>query len=276
MAKSRRKPSYWRRTIPAAKFDVVKLRPKSLPRGKRFETRRDARKESVRSEALLSEQRRTGPYGTYVQECRQRDYHCEKTYCPGCARIFRRYIIGELLRLNAESKVKTWVLVVLLEAAPRGKLQDLQIERYRQSLRKRLDRAGLGGVPVVGGFEMIYRARSKEWVLHINLVIFGGDDKAIAKFEGGFRDGGVYRPVERTRVKDPAEQLSYVLKFTTYHRPHQQRGSKKSKALPLNPSEHLELVRWMSRYDFSDHLFLFNAKRLGASIEFSSKEARKA
>ena len=79
-----------------------------------------------------------------------------------------------------------------------------------------------------------------------------------------------------TPVKDAAEQLSYVLKFTTYHRPHQQRGPTKAKAVPLNLSEHLELVRWMARYEFSDHLFLFNARRRGASIEFSSKEARKA
>jgi hypothetical protein len=164
----------------------------------------------------------------------------------------------------------------LLEASPRGELQNLQIDRYSQSLRKRLERAGLADVPVLGGFEVVYRARSKEWVLHINLVIFGGNERGIAKFEQGFRGENFYRPVERTGVNDPAEQLSYVLKFTTYHRPHQQRGSKKSKAMPLNPSEHLELVRWMARHKFSDHLFLFNARRRGASIELSSKVVRKA
>jgi hypothetical protein len=128
----------------------------------------------------------------------------------------------------------------------------------------------------VGGFEMIYRARSKEWVLHINLVMFGGDPKSIAKFEEGFRENGLYRPVERTAVEDAPEQLSYILKFTTYHRPQQQRGAKKAKAVPLNPTEHLELVRWMARHEFTDHLFLFNARRRGAAIELSSKEARKA
>jgi hypothetical protein len=276
MTKSRRKLPYWRRTIPAAQFDIAKHRPKSLSRGQRFETRRDAHQESVRSEALLATQRRSRPYGVYLEECRQGDYHCDKTYCPGCARKFRRYITGELLRLHAESKAKPSLLVVLLEAAPRGKLQDLQIERYHHSLRKRLDRAGLGDVPAVGGFEMVYRARSKEWVLHINLVMFGGDKKAIAKFEDGFRGVGLYRPVLPVPVEDPAEQLSYVLKFTTYHRPHQQHGSKKAKAVPLNPAEHLELVRWMAQHEFTDHLFLFNARRRGTSIELSSKDARKA
>ena len=113
-------------------------------------------------------------------------------------------------------------------------------------------------------------------MLHINLVVFGGDKKAIAKFEAGFRDDGLYRPVERVPVEDPAEQLSYVLKFTTYHRPHQQQKSKKAKAVPLNPAEHLELVRWMAQHEFTDHLFLFNVRRRGASLQLSSKAARKA
>jgi hypothetical protein len=276
MAKSRRKLPYWRRNIPTAQFDIAKLRPKSLPRGKRFETPRDVHEESVRSATLLATNRQGRSYSVFLQDCHEGHYHCEKTYCPGCARTFRRYITGEILRLHSEPKTKAWVLVILLEAAPRGKLHDLQIDRYRHSLRKWLDRAGLSHVAAVGGFEIIYRARSKEWVLHINLVIIGGDEKAIAKFEEGFRDNGLYRPVERTTVDDPAEQLSYVLKFTTYHRPHQQRGSKKGKAVPLNPSEHLELVRWMAQHEFSDHLFLFNARRRGASIELSSKAARNA
>ena len=274
MTESRRKPPYWKRTIPATQFDIAKLRPKTLPRGRRFETRRDADEESVRSAALLATHRQGRPYGVYLQECLAGDYQCDRTYCPRCARTFRRYITGELLRLHAVSKIKPSMMVILLETAPKEKLQDLQIDRYRHSLRKRLVRAGLGHVPAIGGFEMIYRARSKEWVLHINLVIFGGNEKAIAKFED--RDDNLYRPVERTVVEDPAEQLSYVLKFTTYHRPHQQRGPKKSKAVPLNPAEHFELIRWMAQYEFSDHLFLFNARRRGASIEFSSREARKA
>src|SRR5712672_1934884 len=141
MTESRRKPPYWRRTIPTAQFDIATLRPKALPRGERFETRRDAHEESVRSAALLPTHRQGKSYGAYLQECRHGDYHCEKTYCPGCARTFRRYITGELLRLNAESKAKPSVMVILLEAAPRGSLQDLQIDRYRHSLRKRLVRA---------------------------------------------------------------------------------------------------------------------------------------
>jgi hypothetical protein len=164
----------------------------------------------------------------------------------------------------------------LLEIAPKGNLLKIEIERYHHSLRKKLDRAGLGKVTVIGGFEMIYRARTKQWVLHINLTMFGGNEKDMRRFESCFPDDEIYRPVRRDDLKDDAEQLSYILKFTTYHRPHQQRGGEKAKAKPLNPAEHFELVRWMAQFEFSDHLFLYNARRRGASIEVSSKEARNA
>jgi hypothetical protein len=276
MTELRRKLPYWRRAAPSAPFDITKLRPKILPRGQRFETQRDARNESLRSEALVATRPQGKAYGVYLQECRDRHYQCDKTYCPRCARTFRRYFTGQLLRLNSEFDGMTRILVVLLETAPKGKLLKLKIERYQHSLRKRLDRAGLGEVPVIGGFEMYYRANSKEWVLHVNLAMFGGTEKALHKFEDGFPDDDIYRPVRRDNLRDDTEQLSYVLKFTTYHRPHRQRGAKKPEAKPLNPTEHFELVQWMAQYEFSDHLFLFNARRRGASIELSSKEARKA
>ena len=65
---------------------------------------------------------------------------------------------------------------------------------------------------------------------------------------------------------DLPEQLSYVLKFGTYHRPHKQRGSAKSRAVPLNKSEHLALVQWMHQREFKDFLFFYNAGRRGPKI----------
>src|SRR5258708_26745968 len=133
MTKPRRKPPCWRRTTPSAQFDIAKLRPKALPRGKRFETLRDANEESIRSATLLAPHRRGKSYGVNLQECRDCDYQCGRTYCPRCARAFRRYFAGELLRLHSEAKKKASVLVILLEAAPRGKLHNLEIGRYRHS-----------------------------------------------------------------------------------------------------------------------------------------------
>lgn len=276
MAKSRRKPPYWRRINPAAQFDITILRHKSLPRGKRFETRRDANEESGRSAALLATRGQGKSYGVILQECRDGNYHCEKTYCPLCAREFRRYFAGELLRLTAKFKGIVKIVTILLEAVPNGKLGNVEISRYHHVLRKRLKRAGLDDVTIIGGFEVVYRAQEKIWVLHINLAFFGGKPDAIAAFENSFVNSTIDRPVMTLDVKDPVEQLSYLLKFTTYHRPFKQTGPTKSPAKPLNPADHCELVDWMAQHDFADHLFLFNARRYGASIQFRNASARKA
>jgi hypothetical protein len=131
-------------------------------------------------------------------------------------------------------------------------------------LRKRLQRAGLD-LPVIGGFEVVYKAKRKVWVLHINLVIVGGDNKAHERFKASFEDSDIERPIMGVPLNDPAEQLSYVLKFNTYHRPYEQKGSARSEAKPLNGREHAALVKWMRRLQFQDFLFLVNARRKGGS-----------
>jgi hypothetical protein len=260
-------------SIPCAKCNIEKLKSARLPKGERFETSSDAKAESARSESVLSGHQPGTSHSMLLRECRAGDYDCERPYCPKCARVYRRFLIGELLRLQSSFDGRVRILVVLLETSPKGKISDLDFVPHHHSLRKRLSRAGLSNTPVIGGFEMVYRARTKEWVLHVNLVIFGGDAAAINGFKGGFSDSNAVR---EDRLNDSAKQLSYVLKFTTYHRPHQQRGPKKAKAVPLNPSEHFELVQWMAQHAFTDHVFLFNARRRGASIELASKPARKA
>jgi hypothetical protein len=64
-------------------------------------------------------------------------------------------------------------------------------------------------------------------------------------------------------LKDPAEQISYLLKFTTYHRPFRQTGSKRPPAKPLNEREHAALVNWMAQYEFTDMMFLYGVRRKG-------------
>jgi len=231
MTIDRRKPPYWRRCLPEPRFDISKLRPKTLPRGKRFETRGDASEESIRREEFLKRYPGGDKFVACLQECRDGRTNCDRPYCPRCARIFRRHIIGELLRLNEDFEGDATVLVVLLETAARGKLLSLEINPYRHSLRKRLERVGLSQVPIIGGFEVAYQASSKKWVLHANLVVLGGEAHAFERFASGFVGCGIDRPTHRAVITDPASQLSYILKFTTYHRPYQQSGGK---SLPQN------------------------------------------
>ena len=126
--------------------------------------------------------------------------------------------------------------------------------------------AGLGGEMIVGAFEIVWRARNRNWVLHCNLVVPNATKKQCFKLVGSKQSEDEYRPVVSLELADRAEQLSYVPKFTTYHRPHKQRGPRKPPAKSLNPREHAALVSWMSNLKFTDFMFLHGARRLGTQI----------
>lgn len=133
-------------------------------------------------------------------------------------------------------------MTVLLEIVGSYQLKDVDLAPYRDMLRKRLDRAGLGNAIVIGGFELAYKEKQKSWIFHINLVVIGGGESAIEHFQSSFDESDLYRPTMTVQLKDLPEQLSYTVKFCTYHRPFQQYGPAKSAAVPLNQKEHLALV----------------------------------
>jgi hypothetical protein len=267
MAKSRRKPPFWRRGKPHPnKYDIVLLRPATQARGERFETLADARAESARSEQLLrSFSGGNKELAELLQECREGYYHCNRPFCPLCARVFRRWFVGEVLRVTKRNEAVR-IYTVLLKEAPQEKIKNLDPKPFRHFLRKRLERAGLVNVPVIGGFEIVYKATRRVWMLHVNLLFIGGKMSAHKEFKRGFENSDIERPVIRAKLKDAPEQLSYILKFSTYHRPHEQRGPTRSDAKPLNPREHAALVKWMSQFEFNDFLFLVNARRKASKI----------
>jgi hypothetical protein len=264
MGQDRKKPPFWRRNSLNPKYDISLLRPANLPKGQRFETVADAREESERSEKLLlSFSGGNKVIGEYLQECRDGYYECNKPFCPICARQFRRWFIGELLRVT-NGRDQVHIYTVLLKEAATHKINELDAAPFRAFIRKRLERSGLGTVPVIGGIEIVYKAARQVWVLHTNLVMIGGDNSRRAKFKEMFQTDEIDRPLLRTALKDQAEQLSYVLKFTTYHRP-QQQGSARAPAKPLNPRDHAALLKWMSQFEFQDFLLLINARRQGGN-----------
>jgi hypothetical protein len=272
MGQERKKPPFWRRGKPNPKYDITLLRPADLPRGQRFETLADTRGESERSEKLLRSFAGNSILAEYLQECRVGDYQCNGTFCPICARQFRLWFVGELLRATkGQTDVHTYT--VLLKEAATDKINELDPAPFRAFIRKRLQRSGLGKVPVIGGFEAVYKAAQRVWVLHINLVMFGGDKSARTKFKKAFQGDDFDRPLLRTALKDRAEQLSYVLKFTTYHRPYEQQGATRAPAKPLNPREHAALLKWMSQFEFEDFLLLINARRQGGNKIVLSRPA---
>ena len=266
MSNKRKRKAFWRRRKPRREHDITLLKPRTLKKGKRFETWCDARQESERSQALLRE----GEAAALLAGCRNGE-RCERPFCPICARQFRRWFIGELIRVAESQTEPIYVLTVLLKTADRSAISELEFRRPSHMLRKRLQRAGLEHASVIGGVENAYRARDRKWVLHVNLLVFRGDERAIARFSDTFKRDDIERPVVTVPLIDLPKQLSYLLKFVTYHRPYAQRGPTKGRAVPLNGPDHRALVQWMHERQFVDFLFLFNARREGGVIHVSKR-----
>jgi hypothetical protein len=108
---------FWRRGEPPKNRDIALLKPPSLDKRKRFETVADAAAESLRSEWVLKSANRGSLPQQYLCECRSGYYRCGKTYCPICARKFRRWFIGQTLRIVDQYPGHSRVMTVLLAKA---------------------------------------------------------------------------------------------------------------------------------------------------------------
>jgi hypothetical protein len=199
MPKVRRKPPFWRRGKPHPKHDIARLRPENRPRGQRFETIQDARAESERSEKLLrSFSGGNTELAEFLQECRAGDYDCNKPFCPICARVFRRWFIGELLRVTKGKEAVRIYTVLLKEAAPQDEITNLDLTSYGHLLRKRLKRAGLVLVDALS--EGLKDAETPEqWAIQRKLI------------EGDVREGvGQYPALETIDVDRSFDQMRAV------------------------------------------------------------------
>ena len=270
MPTNRKKPPFWRRKKPSKKYDIARLRPSSLPRGRRFETEEDAIKESERAEVLFrTHAGHSKKLANKLRDCREGDITCDKPQCPICARKYRQWLTGQLLRLANNTNKPIDFLTVLLEQAPAAEIDSLSPKSWDATLRKRLAKAGLSKVSVIAGYEMYYKAPIKSWILHANLIITDGPPQALDAFKATFKSSDFQTPVRRGPLQNAPEQLSYVSKFTTYHRPLQQSSNTKAPAVPLNSMQHHDLMTWMSKLQFKDFLFLYNARRHGPRISLT-------
>ena len=144
MTSSRNKVPFWRRKKPKAKYDIARRLPASLPKSRRFETRQDAKRESERAELLFrSYPGASKKLAKRLSDCREGDIICDEPQCPICARTYRRWLTGQLLRLASKTTKPIYILTVLLEKAPPDKIDTLSPKSWPAKLRKRLDRAGL-------------------------------------------------------------------------------------------------------------------------------------
>ena len=227
----------------------------------RFETRRKARAYSRADEKRLKKGGKAGRrHAQRLRRCRRKlSEPCELASCRVCGREFRLSIWQQLMRLGDPASV---IVTVYLAQFRPGDLKNADLDRTKDSLRTRCDRAGLRGALVVGGIEAEWNSAQSTWRLHAHLVVMGATSAGVDNLRPG-SSSSQDRALKVQALRDPERQLSYLIKFVTYFRPRRHTGPSRSRAMPLPKSRFLELAAWRGRYRPRDFLFLYGA-RLGA------------
>ena len=158
------------------------------------------------------------------------------------------------------------IATIHLHHFPPGQLKKANLKRAHDFLRKRFDRAGLKGATFVGGTEAAWQVKHQRWLLHVHLLAIGMTQADWLRLDEAWADSGTDDPIMTKELCDPGEQLSYIVKFHTYHKPRQSRANRRARVYRLPPDRLAELATWSSRYRLDDFLFLYGAKRRGKKI----------
>jgi hypothetical protein len=221
------------------------------------ETRRQA--EEWNEERLKVLLPRLPDVGRALLKCDGERHRCSLPICAVCARAYRQGPIAQLHALANAYPGPHEVATIYLDLFGPGSLADADLPRTREMSRRRLDRAGFKGAIVVGGIEVAWQEKWQRWLLHAQVLAIGVDPNAWAQLEAALKKSGTAKPVKVVGLRDPDEQLSYCIKFVTYHQPGR-------RLVPLTRDRLVELAAWWSRHRFEDFLFAYGARRRGDRV----------
>jgi hypothetical protein len=158
------------------------------------------------------------------------------------------------------------IATIYLDQFPAGQLATVDLKREHDNLRQRFNRAGLRGATFIGGTEAAWQARHRRWLLHVHLLAIGVPETAWDQLDEAWADSGVADPIQRDELRDLAEQLSYLVKFHTYHKPGQSLTNSRARPYPLPRERLVELAAWSSQYSLADFLFVYGKRKRGRKI----------
>jgi hypothetical protein len=263
----RRRPLRWRRTPigqlnrsaaavkPSSSSEPAAAAPAQAWPGK--ETRREAEKRNEdRLEVLLPH---LPAVGRALLKCDGAGHPCKLPVCAVCARAYRQGPIAQLHALANACPGPPEVATIYLGLFPPDSLGDADVRRTHEMFRKRLDRAGFKGAIVAGGIEVAWQENWQRWLLHAHVLAIGVDPHAWKQLEAALEKSGTADPVRPVALCNPDEQLSYCIKFVTYHQPGR-------RLVPLPPDRLVELAAWWSGHRFEDFLFAYGARRRGGQL----------
>jgi hypothetical protein len=197
--------------------------------------------------------------GRALLKCDGENHRRSLLICAVCARAYRQGPIAQLHALGNAYAGPHEIATIYLGLYRPGFLAVADVRRAQEMFRKRLDRAGFKGAIVAGGIEVAWQENWQRWLLHAHVLAIGVDPNAWTQLEAALEKSGTADPVDVRALCNPDEQLSYCIKFGSYHQPGRRR-------VPLPRDRLVELAAWWSQYRFEDFFFAYGARRRGGRL----------
>jgi hypothetical protein len=245
------------------RFDIARLRPDKLPRRNRFETMGDARARRETELDRFEQIAGLSHVADRLSSC-SAESPCAEVYCPICGRLFRHWLTGQALRHQRSLDLQVFTLA--LELVPTKRLAKFDLRVVKRRAAQRLRRAAPSAQFILGGIEAEFRQNDDAFLLHAHLLVPRLPRDELTALRSAFANIDVARPIKVQTLRDAPKQISYLLKFSTFHRPGSQKGSRRPNAVPLPDYAFEQLTLWRARYGFLDFVFMLGLRRRGGDL----------
>lgn len=209
----------------------------------------------------------------------------------------RRWSTNEAVSLAITAKEETGHLGVVASiiaaslTAPIGGLSAIPARNAVKLIWDGLDHVDLAGCRVIGGVDVSFNEAAGAnqapgyFQVHAVVAVLGYDpsNEARDRFHQSIRaafdlEPTAPIPVQVKVLRDPVEQLSYLMKRMFVRRVSiiDNRGRKNTLSRPLKPAQEAEIAAWLSGFPQTDRLILKGLRRQGDRIVPTSPRRKHA
>jgi hypothetical protein len=207
--------------------------------------------------------------------CTQGD-PCDSAACPLCMREFRRWWVDAGITLFERRPRDLTAASLVHHTLSRGlgNLASFDLGKAKRQLARHIDRAGLGSLVAIGGFDFSYNqpatGTTPYWQPHAYVLFQGVEQKLLKEALSPFYPATdeIPVPVRTRRVTDLMEALSYAVKAIFYRRTSYRdaNGRANTRWLPLQTSAERELLTYLDQLHPADRLFLKSVRRSSSKL----------
>jgi hypothetical protein len=239
-----------------------------------FETTEQAKERRDKRAELLwkSDNEEDKILGDIISNCVKRR-PCGSAACPICFRVKRISSSEETSRIN-DMYPRAWTMTAVYysEAMTGEQLASCDPLKISNRLRTQLRRSGFKH-PVVGSIEFDFHEESGLWLPHYHLITFDDKEarerlrKVLKSVANHGPDNKINRPFRVDKLKDPAEQISYLLKsYSKRISASYLTGKRKTFQLPLRPQQERLILVFKHRIGYSKLIFRYKCKLIGKQL----------